>query len=253
MPKTLNLHLNPDLDPRAFSDIYRRDGLVQIPNILPEDTAHALHELLAKHLAWRLVFAERNPEPGQPDTVSVLTQQDIQALGQDNFQKRMNTVMQLAQKNIGFLYHSYPMIEAILQGWDPDHPIHNLTQFLNTPEFLEFGRQVIGADVITKADAQATLYAPNNFLTRHIDDGFKKERRAAYTFGLTPQWEPDWGGMLLFLDDQMNISQGYLPQFNTLTLFDGLRTHSVSCVSPFAGAGRYQITGWLRDDPVPGR
>ncbi|WP_019960245.1 2OG-Fe(II) oxygenase [Woodsholea maritima] len=250
---TVELRLNPDLDVAHFKAIYQRDGLVQIPDILPFETANALHEVLSKSIPWKMVFAESSPQQGTPDRITQLSNDDIQAMGQAAFGQKMNTVMAMARNNLGFLYHSYPMIQAAIEGWDPGHPIHHLTQFLNSREFLDFGCAVIGAETITKADAQATLYAPNNFLTRHVDDGFNKERRAAYTFGFTPHWEPDWGGLLMFLDKDKNIRQGYLPRFNTLTLFDGLRIHSVSCVSPFAGAGRYQITGWLRDDPIPGR
>jgi Rps23 Pro-64 3,4-dihydroxylase Tpa1-like proline 4-hydroxylase len=140
------------------------------------------------------------------------------------------------------------MIHAYLNNWDPGHPLHRLTEFLNSPTFLDFGRQVIGAPRITKAEAQATLYRPGNFLTRHIDPGHNEERRAAYTFGFTRAWQPDWGGLLLLLKENHDIARGFLPRFNLLTLFDGRRIHSVSPVSAFAGAGRYQITGWLRDD-----
>ncbi|MEQ1493596.1 MAG: 2OG-Fe(II) oxygenase family protein, partial [Terricaulis sp.] len=65
--------------------------------------------------------------------------------------------------------------------------------------------------------------------------------------GFSRKWEPDWGG-LLFLDENKDISRAYLPRFNTLTVFDGLRLHSVSAVSAFAPAPRLSVVGWFRDD-----
>lgn len=254
MSDPVTLQLNPDLDPKPFAEIYAREGLVQIPDILPAGTADAIHDMLAKHIQWRLVF----PSPADANAVNhgaveMLTQQDIQALGPEGMRHKIQGVLTKARENIGYLYSSYPMIQAYTGGWDQGHPIHAVTEFLNSPGFLEFGRRVIGVDKLTKADAQATLYAPGNFLTRHIDDGMDNERRCAYTFGFTRNWQTDWGGLLMLLDENQDIERGLLPRFNVLSLFDGRKIHSVSAVTQFAGAGRYQITGWLRDDPPVGQ
>jgi Rps23 Pro-64 3,4-dihydroxylase Tpa1-like proline 4-hydroxylase len=142
------------------------------------------------------------------------------------------------------------MIEAYMRGWDPGHPIHLATEFINSPEFLELGRRVTGVSAVNKADAHATFYGPGDFLTRHLDEGEDKERRAAYVLGLTEGWQPDWGGLLLFLKDNQDVREGYLPRFNVLTIFDIKYLHTVTQVSSFAGGGRYSITGWFRDDPT---
>jgi Rps23 Pro-64 3,4-dihydroxylase Tpa1-like proline 4-hydroxylase len=251
MTRDVQLHLNPALDPAEFAEIYARDGLVQIPGVLPDDAAEAIFEVLRTSVSWRLVF----PEPGgagMPDRIVYIDQAEAARLGQAGLQAQVQSVMARARNNYGFLYNVYPMVEAYVAGWDAGHPIHTLTEFLNSVDFLEFGRQVIGAEAITKADAQATLYAPGHFLTRHVDEGANLERRAAYTFGFTKSWQTDWGGLLMFLDDQQDISRALMPRFNVLTLFDGTKIHSVSPVSAFAGGHRLQITGWLRDDPPDG-
>jgi Rps23 Pro-64 3,4-dihydroxylase Tpa1-like proline 4-hydroxylase len=155
-----------------------------------------------------------------------------------------------ARQNRGYLYKTYPMIEAYMRGWDPGHPIHLATEFINSPEFLELGRRVTGVSAVNKADAHATFYGPGDFLTRHLDEGEDKERRAAYVLGLTEGWQPDWGGLLLFLKDNQDVREGYLPRFNVLTIFDIKYLHTVTQVSSFAGGGRYSITGWFRDDPT---
>ncbi|GGE51314.1 proline hydroxylase [Marinicauda pacifica] len=249
MARDIELRLNPDLDPAPFAEAYARDKLVRIPEIFAEETAAAIEEVLMRTLSWRLVFPEPSFEPGGREQVAMLTQDDIARLGREGMARRMQGVLTRASQNYGYLYHAYPMIQAYTSGWDSGHPVHQITEFLNSPEFLEFGREVIGASVITKADAQATLYARGNFLTRHTDEGHDRERRAAYTLGFTRSWEPDWGGMLAFFDDELNVSRAFLPRFNMLSLFDGTVMHSVGTVTQFAAAGRYQITGWLRDDP----
>lgn len=249
MAETLELRLNPALDAQKWAEIYARDRLVRIPDVFEPALAEHIESLLARTLNWRLVFAEADPSAPGGERVSKLTQQDIAAMGRQAIGAKIGHVMERARENYGYLYDSYPMIEAYTSGWDAGHPIHQLTEFINSPEFLELGKTVTGAPLVTKADAQATRYARGHFLTRHIDEGHDKERVAAYTLGFTRNWQPDWGGLLMLLDDNLDISRAFLPRFNVLSIFDGRRIHSVSAVSPFAGGARHQITGWFRNDP----
>ena len=69
--------------------------------------------------------------------------------------------------------------------------------------------------------------------------------RLPNVFGLTRHWRPDWGGLLLFHDDDGQIDLGLVPAFNVLNLFAVPREHSVSVVAPFAAEPRLTITGWF--------
>lgn len=235
------LRLNPALDPHAFAEQYARDRFVQVSDILEPHLAEALETLL-KSLPWRLVYAD--PKEG----VVQLSQAELQQMGQQGVAQRMAHVMELATRNYGYCYNAYQMNEAADEGRDLAHPIHRLTVFLNGGEFRSFVSTVIGEAGLTRTDAQATLYTRGSFLTRHIDDGSKNERRCAYTLGFTRDWMTDWGGLLMFLDGKTDVSSGFLPRFNVLTLFDGRKIHAVSPVSAFAGHPRLSVAGWLRND-----
>lgn len=246
----LELKLNPDLDLAGFAARYAQKGFVQIPDILDPEAAERLRAVLENQVDWRLVFPE--PVAGESNRAQVvkLTRQDAARLGQAALKPRIDAVLDRARRNLGYLYYSYPLVDALQQGWDRGHAIHEVLEFLNGEDFVKLGRSVIGRGDITKVDGQATLYKPGNFLTRHTDFGEQRERVTAYTLGMTAHWEPDWGGLLAFLDDRMDIAEAYMPRFNCLTLFDVRKIHSVTAVAPFAGAGRYQVTGWFRNDPV---
>ena len=235
------IRLRPGLEPEPYADIYARDKFVQIPDIFEPELANALEKMLTG-LPWRLVYSD--PKEG----VVQLTAGDRQRLGQQGMARRMQAVMQLATRNYGYCYNAYQMNEALAEGRDTDHPIHKLTEFLNSESFRKFGEAVIGETGISRTDAQATLYTRGSFLTRHIDDGSRNERRCAYTLGFTDGWMTDWGGVLMFLDKNTDISSGFLPRFNVLTMFDGRKIHAVSPVSAFAGKPRLSIAGWLRND-----
>ena len=240
-----NIRLNPDLDPGALAAIYARDKFIQIPGIFHPETADEIAAVLRKQMPWRLIYAD-------PDTGIVeLTRAEAEKLGAEEMQKRMAGVMQRATRNYGYCYNGYHMTNARRDGQDVDLPIHQLTDFLNSRTFLDFGAQIIGRKDITQLEAQATLFTHGSFLTRHIDDGSQNERRAAYTLSFCPNWQTDWGGLLQLINQQTtDVLSGWVPRFNMLSIFDGTQVHAVSPVSNFAGDGRYSIVGWLRNDPV---
>jgi SM-20-related protein len=238
----MQLGINRSLNIAEFAKIYAEQGLVQIPDLFDADTAAHIEEILLS-LPWRMICQNDDKRN------VILTHEQLRAMTVEERQALEAGIRRRAAENFGYAYFTYPMIQARAAGWDHGHPIHTVTHLLNSQAVISLAREVTGCASIVKTDAQASNYRPGHFLTRHIDDGTKKERRAAYTIGFTRKWEPDWGGLLMFLDEKKDISRAFLPRFNTLTIFDGLRVHSVSAVSAFAPAPRLSIVGWFRDDP----
>ena len=233
--------LNPDLDPSSHAAAYARDGVVRIQSFLQAAAAEALGQALERATPWSLVHSGPAGEHVMVEgaALAALTPAELQA--------RVAAVTRQASQGFGYIYLVYPMINAYLDGRDPGHPLHALTEFLNSPEFMDFAFQVTGERAV-KVDAQASHYRPGHFLALHDDLG-EGERRAAYTLSFTRAWRPDWGGQLMFHEPGGDIWRGYLPRFNTLTFFKVPMAHSVAAVAPYAPAPRLTIAGWLRDDP----
>lgn len=237
------IELNPDLDLEPYAETFARDGMVRIPNVFPADVADKIATILEKATPWRIVYAD---ETGKHVYHTVDEWRDLGAQKQAEISRRVTLQ---AKENFSYIYNCYPLIDAYLAGWDKDWPLHAMTEFLNSSSYLDLGRRISGADSIIKADGQATLYLPGHFLTEHNDTGDNMERRAAYVMSFTRRWRPDWGGQLLFIDDSGNVTRGFTPEFNSLTMFSVPQTHYVTQVASYAGAGRFSITGWFRDDP----
>ncbi|MGH8162377.1 MAG: 2OG-Fe(II) oxygenase [Gammaproteobacteria bacterium] len=141
------------------------------------------------------------------------------------------------------------MVPAYKEKRDPHLFLHRFLEYLNSSPMLDFVRQVTGHADVGKADAQATRYLPGHYLRRHNDiirADPEDNRRAAYVFNLTRDWQADWGGQLQFLHDDGGVEQSWVPGFNTMSLFSVPVWHCVSCVAPFATAPRLAITGWFR-------
>ena len=120
-----------------------------------------------------------------------------------------------------------------------------IAEMMKSPEVVGFLEAVTGVKQPHFVDGQVTAYGKGDFLTGHDDDVKNSRRKAAFVYGLTPQWRPEWGGLLLFHEPGEIEISGMVPQFNTLDLFSVPRFHSVSQVTRAAPRRRYCVTGWL--------
>jgi len=237
----ITLKLNSH-DIEALRDEYAREGIVRVENLFPSDVAEAIYQVLLRGTPWRVVHSDAQ------GSHKYYRGEEWHGLAPEQRQKTLQGVLQKARDGFAYLYSCYPMVDALLAGDDPNWPLHELTEFLNSPEFMDFTKTITNEADVIKIDGQATLYAPGHFLNTHDDAGDIKERRVAYVMGFSKNWSRDWGGQLLFLDGD-DVTRGFSPSFNTLSLFKVPREHIVTQVTNFAGAGRYSVTGWLRTDP----
>jgi len=234
--------LDPVLPRAELGARFARDGRVQVVDLLTAESAESLHDVLDRQTDWGIGWQAGRQTPGglrgaqlramTPAARGALSQQAAAAAGAGDF---------------AFVYGRYPIVDAYLQGWDPGHPLDLVLEYINAEPMLELVRQVTGDGSLIKADAQATLFAPGHFLTTHDDSVDAEGRRIAYVLNMSRDWRPDWGGYLLFYDENDDILAGVRPRFNTLNLFRVPMRHNVSYVPPFAPVGRYAITGWFRD------
>ncbi|RNJ62708.1 MAG: hypothetical protein EDM03_08605 [Porphyrobacter sp. IPPAS B-1204] len=240
--KTL-FQLNPVLDVAAFSARFAATGRVQLRDVLTAESARELQLVLAQGTPWGMAVGAGEAKPSNFHAAQTRTPEGQQALQQ----AAQSAEQHSARGEYGFRFAHYPILEAVQEGWAPGGAHEVLIEHLNAPAFLDLARAVTGIDRLLKADAQATLFAPNHYLGRHIDSHVAEGWEVAYVLNLARQdWHPDWGGYLLFLDEDGDVVEGFRPRFNTLNLFRVPQPHLVSYVPPFAPIGRLAVTGWLR-------
>ena len=243
-PKAL-FAINPDLDRTALAARFARDKRIQIRDVLTQETAQEIRAILTRATPWGL--AMQAGESGQPVPV---THGELQtAAGKQRAQTAVQQAGEAARRGeYAFQYGRYSLVENLLARTAPDGPHDLLLEYLNAPDFLSLAREVTGIAELAKADGTATLFAPGHWLGRHIDSHVAQGWRVAYVLNLAPDdWHPDWGGHLVFYDEDGDIEAGYRPRFNCLNMFLVPQSHAVAYVPPFAPAGRIAITGWLRD------
>lgn len=233
------LRINPDLRLERFAEIYRREGVVQIPAFFDEGSAELLAQAMAR-TPWALAL------PTEDGKQASFPLSGLDAAAAAELKAKVRSAIGRGRDGFSYVYLSYPMIEAYKEGRDPELELHRFTEFVNDEVFLDFARALIGEPRVERVDAHASNYRPGDFLTLHDDRGVSRDRFAAYTFGLTRAWRPDWGGQLQFHDAAGDVVRGWLPRFNVLSVFRVPQWHSVAPVAPYAGAPRLTITGWMR-------
>ena len=233
--------INNDLLLEPWRARLRAHGRVQIPGFLQEPSALRLHQCLREEVPWETaqrsdaVLADgqdRSPPPGSAADEVALAATCLRA-----------------REGFEFYFDRYRMIDARRDGTDPQLVLHAVVDFLNSPQFLEFARQLTGDLAIRMVSAIGVRYRAGHFLRAHNDLANDEDRAFAYVINLSRQWSPDWGGLLHFLDpEQRRVVDTFTPLWNSLSLFRVPQPHVVSLVAPWAGSARYSITGWFRRD-----
>ncbi|HEX8570294.1 MAG TPA: 2OG-Fe(II) oxygenase family protein [Caulobacteraceae bacterium] len=233
------LSIDPALRPERLAAAFARHGRMHVPGFLPPPEALRVGEALAREARWRRAVNQGEKTWDLPlDQLAALSPED---------QAKLDAAAHTgAAQGFQFLFDTYRLSDEVDAGRGARDALEEAYRFLNGEVFLSFVRALTGDTRPAFCDAQATRYLPGHFLTAHDDDVQGKGRLYAYVLNFTPEWMPDWGGLLLFLDQDGHVAEGYTPSFNALNIFRVPQRHTVSIVAPFARRPRLSITGWVR-------
>lgn len=231
--------LHPDLDASLLAAQFARDGMTRIAPFLAPASAQALFEMLRSRTDWKTVVnsGDKSLEFGR-ETRSAMN--DVQRKALDD------AIYAAAREGFQYRYETLRVPDDELARLASGEPLARFAHWMSSDPVRAVLRRIVGTTEIDFVDLQGTAYGPGDFLTGHDDAVPGKYRHAAYVLGLTPIWRVEWGGLLLFHAEKCGDVRGYVPAFNTLTLFRVPQMHSVSEVSRAAAFRRYSVTGWLR-------
>lgn len=235
--------LNPALDLDRLRAEYQRVGRVRIVGLLVGDGPQRLLTHLKARTDWRQIL-------NSSDKAFELDQAIRDRMSDQQREALDTAVFNGARHGFQYRYETVRVADGVKARSEGADLLTNFASWLSGPGPLEVFKAITGASDTRFLDAQATAYARGDFLTAHDDDVAGKDRRAAYVFGLTQGWRPEWGGLLMFHGEQHKI-EAVVPAFNTVDILAIPQPHSVSYVSPAAPSSRYSITGWLRAQPQP--
>lgn len=234
-----SFRLNPALDAGELTSRFAQTGRLRIGDFLDGDGALKLADALTADQRWLYLI-------NGTSTVFEIPRANYDALAVAERAQIEDAVHAAATRGFQFRYEAIRVPDAPEARRLSGTLLDDFAGFMASPETLDFLAAVTGMDDLVFADAQATRYTPGDFLTRHDDNVAGKDRRLAYVFGLTSEWLPEWGGLLLFNGADGEVAEAIVPRFNALSLFAVPQPHSVSYVAPHAPHARVSVTGWVR-------
>ncbi|WP_334048119.1 2OG-Fe(II) oxygenase [Alteromonas gracilis] len=228
----MTIRLNSQLDSSVVSKTFAENGRVRIKNVLNNDDAGYLFKALSQHTKYEMAFVRG----GKYETFDEYAwrQLDVQT-------KRQITdeILKNASEGIGFVYGRHALNNTV------NKQLGAFNRWINSEATLNWVKGLSGIDNISAAKVQATRFMPGQFLTRHQDIVNNEDRKIAFVLNLSPEWHPDWGGLLQFFELDGTTTESWAPEFNTLNLFDVEHIHSVTYVTPFTKQPRYSLSGWF--------
>jgi Rps23 Pro-64 3,4-dihydroxylase Tpa1-like proline 4-hydroxylase len=232
--------INTNLNVKSLRQRFSRDDRVRVDNFLQPDVIEEVAEEI-EQAPFELVYVL----DGNMQTTSKARMDAMSATQK----KQINTAIRdQAGYGVGFLYGSCHLGAGRPQNIGP-----NMTrlfdEFITSPQMIEFVQGVTGDKSVNSVSGHYTRYLPGHFLTRHRDEVQQERRRFAYVLSFTPEWHPDWGGLLQFYEEDGTPRDAWAPKFNSLTIFDVKHIHAVTYVTPFARSPRLSLTGWFMATP----
>jgi Rps23 Pro-64 3,4-dihydroxylase Tpa1-like proline 4-hydroxylase len=221
-------------DIEELQSSFIENGIVRIENFLEKASAESLSLYLNKNVEYDNAFHLEGSNRQASD-------KEIAELPNETKRQLYQAIYRDAGKGAGFLYGRNK-----ISAQSPTE-LSDFLNLLNSEDVIDIISKVISKPDVTHADAQATRYRVGDFLTRHIDNVKGETRQVAYVLGMSPFWHPDWGGLLQFFEKNGTPTKAWLPVFNSLTLFDVNKVHSVTSIAPFAEQCRFSVTGWYRN------
>lgn len=234
--------IDPGLDPSRLAPVFARAGRLHLPGILRPGDAAAVHRALTGPAPW-----VKSVRAGGDDGDVPLA--DWEAMTPERRADWEAMLIAGAARDLQFQFDSWRISDMVERGERRGGALaaaEAVYDFLNSETFLGFVRTLTGDPRCAYCDAQATRYRRGDFLALHHDEMPGMNRLYAYVLNLTPAWLTDWGGTLVFVDEDGHVAEGYAPAFNALNIFRVPAPHAVTQVASYAGADRLAITGWVR-------
>jgi SM-20-related protein len=231
--------LTPRSDLDQLKARLKTTGRVHVTQVFAADTANALYDDLLAHTGWRLAV-------NNDTVVYELKQAQIAALKPADFEEFARGIEQSARSRFQYVYDMF-RVSLDHEGKTASPLLKQLFMFMNGPVFLQLMRDLTGDPGIRQLNMKASRYRAGHFLTGH-NDGHVESRLYAYVLNFTPSWRTEWGGLLVFHDEDGHIIEGFSPAFNAINVFKVPMVHSVTMVTPSATKARYSLTGWMLSD-----
>lgn len=245
---TLSFELNRKLDAGRLHAEFSEMRRLRIRNFLGGTSAVRLYRHLLHEVRWRTFLIANEKLLGTPPGKSL-------ALSPEKEKEILDVAYDGARAGFACVFDADRLHPEDVEASRSETAVSTgllatLESFFASAQVVEFFRCLTGLE----GDQDLTLHVRalrlrhGQFISFHAGtwsaDGTGK-RRAMFYLNLTPEWRPEWGGTLEVRTPQGDMTEGYLPSFNTLDVLGFPQGHWITPVAPFAGGPVLCIAGRL--------
>lgn len=242
----IRFEINPKLNVYSLEERLRETGRLRVRNFLQPPCAKALYRHLVNAVAWQtfVVSNERllATPPGEPVGTDPEEEREILDLACNSARMRFACVY-----DADGVYPEDMPDDANPSARPPDTVLAAFGEFLGSGAIGDMVRRVMELDALDIRMC-ANRLRPGHFATFHsgVPEADKTRKRVSSVyFHLTPEWKPEWGGMLEYRNDEGDVVEALVPSFNTLDILSFPRGYWISRVAPFAGGSVLAVSGRL--------
>ena len=214
---------------KKYNKIYNEKSIITIPSFISDNILNEIRKDIENYKWWKYAVLSKNTEnkPIYSENISIESIQDCHdTLLSKNFSYRF-------KRCLGNHYKTCCCISCRLNDTIRSFPITDLLC------------KIIGCRNMIPGEIFLSNYGKDDFLSIHHDIN---KGDISVTFSLTYDWNPTYGGILHFLDDNKNIHNSIIPELGSVNIFKldpkkGLN-HFVSMVN--VDKNRYTLTAWYK-------
>ena len=210
-------------------------GHIRIGRMIRQDVALALREWLEQQRSWELRLSD-----GQ--RILGLSAADYRACSVADLREFTEIAYSAARHGFAFLREELASVNLRDRGLRG--PLGEVLDCLGTREFKRGIATIVGSHSVELVRLGLERYRCGHFYA--FTCGAPNDAQIGFSLDLTDAWPAVWGGLLQFADFLGSVEYGYVPDFNTLVIYDLQKPRSISYVAPLTQSVRYSLVGQLR-------
>jgi hypothetical protein len=217
------------MDYEKYSKMYKENNIVTVPDFVSHSSLEMVCSLLKSYVWWKY------------SVVSDLESKDVTLYNLHD--KNLETRFLECNQSLKEKKFTYRFSRTINDHFGTCSCIWcRLRDTVSNQPFHHAICKIIGCNRLETKEIFVSRFVKDDFLSIHNDDS---KGDIAVTISFSEDWDPTYGGILHFLDEEKNINKSIVPKLGSMNIFsirEGKTQHFVSPVT--VDKERFTLSVW---------
>lgn len=234
----MTFRINSKLDTAALAKTYKAEGRVQIRDFLEAASADEMYASIHENVIWDWAYFEGT----ERKTLNGRGMKEMIARRQSELMHKI--YLQARTDYQQLLFECRLDEDASVQSTKDPAKVSTIAEFLLSDEFGAAMNAVTGSkDAKGIDDIHATWTNRDHFRNDTGTAPDKPESGAMFMLDLAKDWRANWGGAMMFPNDDGGIDECWVPSFNSLSIIAAPARHAITYVTSYSEGFRLSVWG----------